>query len=137
MLAVNDMFVMAKSRVASLFIEDVEEFLRTHQVRYFPRIKVTGKTGYDHAFNFLIPPSERRPARVVQAFNAPQKDWVTAYIFAVTDVRNARDEHLDAYAFLNDSDRTVGGDVGDALKEYDIKPAPWSRRDDFVEELAA
>jgi len=42
MLAINDMFVMGQSRVASFFFEDVRSFLDAHNVRYTPRVKLAG-----------------------------------------------------------------------------------------------
>jgi hypothetical protein len=62
MLAVNDMFVMAQPRVATFFWEDVREFLDQHEIRYSPRVKLAGRTGYDHAIDFLIPRSTRARA---------------------------------------------------------------------------
>ena len=67
MLAVNDMFVMAQPRVASFFWEDVKAFLDEHKVRYSPRVKISGRSGFDHAIDFLIPKSDTRPERFVQA----------------------------------------------------------------------
>jgi hypothetical protein len=55
MLAVNDMFVMAQPRVASFFFEDVRNFLDSQDIRYTARVKLAGKSGYDHGIDFLIP----------------------------------------------------------------------------------
>jgi len=54
MLAVNDMFYLAVPMVASLFYDDVVAWLDVHDVRYTPKVKFTGKTGYDHLFDFVI-----------------------------------------------------------------------------------
>ncbi len=137
MLAVNDMFVMAQPRVATFFWEDVRAFLDAHDVRYSPRIKIAGRSGYDHAIDFLIPKSRTRPERFVQAINVATKSTVGSYLFALTDTREARPEKPEAYAFLNDRDHVVGGDVTEALEEYQVKPAPWSRRDEYIDALAA
>lgn len=136
MLAVNDMFVMARPRVAGFFWEDVREFLDRHDVRYSPRVKITGRSGFDHAIDFLIPKSRRRPERLVQAINAPNKNTIGTYLFTLSDTGEARGEASEAYAFLNDSAREVTGDVIEALHAYDVKAAPWSRRDQFIADLA-
>jgi hypothetical protein len=137
MLALNDMFVMAQPRVASFFWEDVRGFLDGHRVRYSPRVKLAGRTGYDHAIDFLIPRSPEAPERLVQAINAPSKNTIGNYLFVLGDTRDARGEEAEAYAFLNDRDREVGGDVLEALEAYQVKPALWSRRDEFAGRLAA
>ena len=137
MLAVNDMFVMAQPRVTSFFWEDVRTYLDQHEVRYSARVKVAGRSGFDHAIDFLIPSSRTRPERFVQAINAPSKNTIGTYLFALGDTREARGEGTEAYAFLNDQDKEIGGDVIDALEAYEVKAALWSRREDYVEALAA
>jgi len=136
MLAVNDMFVMAQPRVAGFFWEDVREFLDQHEIRYSPRVKISGRSGFDHAIDFLIPKSRTRPERFVQAINAPNKNTIGAYLFALGDTREARGKDSEAYAFLNDRDREVGGEVMEALEAYEVKSVPWSRREDYVQALA-
>ena len=136
MLAVNDMFVMAQARVSTFFWEDVKAFLDENGVRYSPRVKITGHSGYDHAIDFLIPKSRSRPERFVQAINSPSRNTIGAYLFTLSDTREAREEESEAYAFLNDQDRDVGGDVIEALEAYEVVPALWSRRSQYVEALA-
>jgi Domain of unknown function DUF1828/Domain of unknown function DUF1829 len=137
MLVLNDMFVMAQPRVATFFWEDVRAFLDDHKVRYSPRVKLSGRTGYDHAIDFLIPRSPEAPERLVQAINAPNKNTIGSYLFVLGDTREARGQEAEAYAFLNDRDREVGGDVIEALDAYKVTPALWSRREDYVQRLAA
>lgn len=137
MLAVNDMFVMAQPRITSFFWEDVRAFLDAHDVRYSPRVKLAGHSGYDHAIDFLVPKSRTRPERFVQAINVASKGTIASYLFTLTDTRATRQPTPEAYAFLNDRDHSVGGDVTEALEAYQVKPAPWSRRDDYVEALAS
>jgi hypothetical protein len=137
MLAVNDMFVLAQPRVSTLFWEDVREFLDEHKVRYSPRVKLTGRTGYDHPINFLIPRSPVAPERIVQAINAPNKNTIGSYLFVLGDTREARGREAEAYAFLNDRDREIGGDVIEALEAYEVMPALWSERAQYAERLGA
>jgi len=55
MLAVNDLFYLAQPMVRSLFVEDVVAWLDFHDIRYTPGVKFTGKSGYDHLFDFVVP----------------------------------------------------------------------------------
>ena len=135
MLAINDMFVMAQPRVTGFFWEDVRMFLDQHDIRYSPRVKISGRSGFDHAIDFLIPKSRTQPERFVQAINAPNKNTIGTYLFTLGDTREARGDGAEAYAFLNDRDREVGGDVLEALEAYEVKPALWSRRKDYVAAL--
>jgi hypothetical protein len=139
MLAINDMFVMGQLRVASFFFEDVQKFLDANSVRYTARVKLAGKSGYDHGIDFLIPKSRKRPERILQAISAPKRDNIFAYLWTLSDTRAARsgDAEPEAFAFLNDQDQSVGGDVIEALNVYRVVPALWSQRANYVEELAA
>lgn len=136
-LAVNDMFYLATPVVASLFYEDVVTWLDLHDVRYTPRVKFTGKSGYDHLFDFVIPKSRRQSERVLQAINRPSRDTAQAIAFAWIDTKEVRSFNSRAYAFLNDSEQSISADVIDALRNYDVKPILWSRREDVREELMA
>jgi Domain of unknown function DUF1828/Domain of unknown function DUF1829 len=137
MLAVNDMFVMAQPRVASFFFEDVRNFLDSHDVRHTARVKLAGKSGYDHGVDFLIPKSRKRPERILQAIATPKKDNIFGYLWILSDTRAARTEQSvpEAYAFLNDQEQTVGGDVIEALNAYEVIPAVWSQRSNYVDAL--
>lgn len=137
MLAVNDMFYLAVPMVASLFYEDVVAWLDVHEVRYTPKVKFTGKTGYDHLFDFVIPKSRRHPERIVQTINRPSRETAQAVVLSWIDTKEVRAPESRAYALLNDSEQPLSSAVVDALRSYDVRPVPWSQREDVREELAA
>ncbi len=137
MLAVNDMFYMAMPMVASLFYEDVVAWLDLHEIRYTPKVKFTGKTGYDHLFDFVIPKSKHQPERIVQTINRPNRDTAQAVILAWVDTKEARPPDSRAFALLNDSEQPVSSTVLDALRNYDVRPVTWSQRETVREELSA
>ena len=137
MLAVNDMFYLAVPLVASLFYEDVVVWLDVHDIRYTPKVKFTGKTGYDHLFDFVIPKSREQPERIVQTINRPSRDTAQAVVLSWIDTKGVRSPESRAYALLNDSEQPVSSSVVDALKSYDVHPVPWSQREQVREVLAA
>lgn len=136
-LSVNDLFYLAVPMVASLFYEDVVAWLDLNDIRFTPKVKFTGKTGYDHLFDFVIPKSRQQPERILQAINRPNKDAAQAIAFAWIDTREVRPPDSKAYALLNDSDSSIPSGVLDALKNYDVQPVRWSDREEIREELAA
>ncbi|MBN4054259.1 DUF1829 domain-containing protein [Nitrospira defluvii] len=136
MLAVNDMFTMAQPRVSGFFWEDVKQFLDQKEIRYSPRVKISGKSGFDHAIDFLIPKSRNRPERFIKAINAPNKNTIGSYLFGLGDTRKARENGTEAYAFLNDGEKEVGGDIIEALEAYEVNPAFWSERESYVGALS-
>lgn len=137
MLAVNDMFYLAVPLVASLFYEDVVTWLDVHDIRYTPKVKFTGKTGYDHLFDFVVPKSRQEPERIIQTINRPNRDTAQAIVLSWIDTKEVRSNESRAYALLNDSEQTVSQAVIDALQNYDVRPVPWSQRENLRQELAA
>jgi hypothetical protein len=137
MLAVNDLFYLAKPVVESLFYEDVVAWLDANDVRYTPKVKFTGTSGYDHLFDFVIPKSRRYPERIVQAINRPTRDSAESFIYAWSDTRQVRPPESKAYAVLNDAEQPVSGGVLDAFRNYQIQPVPWSRNTEVLGELTA
>lgn len=137
MLGVNDLFYLAVPMVASLFLEDVTSWMDLHDIRYTPKVKFTGKSGYDHLFDFVIPASKKQPERILQTINRPSRDTAQAVAFSWIDTREVRPANSRAYAFLNDSEHSPHASVLDALRNYDVNPVPWSKREEMKEELAA
>jgi hypothetical protein len=137
MLAVNDLFYLASPMVSSLFYEDVVAWLDENDIRYTPKVKFTGKSGYDHLFDFVIPKSKKLPERILQAISRPSRDEAMITAFAWFDTRDVRPPNSRAYAILNDSEREVPPIVVDALQSYDVRAIPWSKREDVVAEMTA
>ena len=137
MLAVNDLFYLAKPVVESLFFEDVVSWLDANDIRYTPGVKLPGISSYDHLFNFVIPKSRKQPERIVQAISRPTRETALSFINAWTDTRQTRSPESKAYAVLNDTEQPVSGNVIDALRNYQIRPVLWRDRAEVVPELAA
>src|SRR5258708_7667218 len=115
MLAVNDLFYLAKPVVENLFFEDVVAWLDANEIRYTPEAKFTGTSGYDHLFNFVIPKSRKQPERIVQAITRPTRDTALSFINAWTDTRQVRPPESKAYAVLNDTEQPLSGSVIEAF----------------------
>ncbi|HPL68002.1 MAG TPA: DUF1829 domain-containing protein [Smithellaceae bacterium] len=137
MLALNDLFYLAVPMVASLFLEDVTSWLNLNDIRYTPKVKFTGKSGYDHLFDFVIPASKSQPERILQTINRPNRDTAQSVAFSWIDTKEVRPANSRAYAVLNDSEHIPTGTVLDALKNYDVNPVLWSQRERIKQVLAA
>jgi len=139
MLAVNDLFYLATPWVQSFFIEDVSTWLDANEIRYTPKVKLPGISGFDHLFDFVIPKSpKKQPERIIKAINRPTRQGAEAFIYAWTDTREVRPPESKAYALLNDTDEErVSPDVLDAFRNYQIRPVLFSHREEVIDELAA
>lgn len=136
-LAVNDLFYVARSNVESFFFEDVALWLDSADIRYTPKVSFIGHSRYTHQFDFAIPKSRGQPERILRVINNPNKDNAQNTAFAWFDTKESRPPGSVAYAVLNDREHSVSDAVGEALTNYEINPLPWSKRDEFRERLAA
>ena len=137
MLAVNDMFYLTAPLVKNLFHEDVLAWLDVHDIRHTPKVKFTGKSGFDHLFDFVVPRSRQAPERIVRTINRPNRQTAQIVAFAWMDTSTVRSPESRAYAILNDADRPVSEQVGAAMRSYGVTPVVWSEREGVREELAA
>ena len=136
MLSVNDMFVMTQSQVANIFIEDIALFLDENDIRFSESIQMPGTSGLSHKVDFLIPSSNKSPERLINGINSPTKTKVGSSLFAWNDIRPLRKSATKLYILYND-DKKVNNDLITAIINCEATPVPWSKKDDFVEELSA
>lgn len=125
-------FVMAEEHVLSLFKEDVALFLETHRIPSFSDLKLSGKGGFDHKFDFGLPKTVDKPQRILQAINTLTKDNATSLAFAVADVRAVRTDPLGALAMINDTLRQPSEEYLSALRAYEVHPLLWSQRQEAI-----
>ncbi len=135
-LAVNDMFYLAAPMVSNIFYEDVAAWFDLLKIRYTTKVKFTGKMGYDHLFDFVIPKSPQQPERILQAINHPNRPSAEKFIFSWLDTKVIRPANSRAYAILNDQEEAVPSTILDALRNYDVQPVQWSLRDGVRLELS-
>lgn len=134
MLAINDLFSLAESNAISLFFEDVEKWLDDNHIRYTPSVKITGKSRYDHYFDFVIPKSKDAPERVLQVISNPSRSTAESFAWAWIDTRDIRRPGSKAFAILNDK-KPIPPTVLSALKSYEVTPIPWNSRTELLPEI--
>lgn len=137
MLSIDDLFYLSAPVVSNVFFDDVVAWLDLNEIRYTPRIKFTGKSGYDHLFDFVIPKSRTSPERIIQAINHATKDTAQSLAFSWIDTKDVRSPDSLAYALLNDTESSVSNSVISAIKNYDVIPVLWSKRETAIQSLAA
>jgi hypothetical protein len=136
MLAVNDLFYLARSQVKNLFVEDVTHWFDFSQVRYIPMVSFPGKSGFNHRFDFAIPKSKNSPERLVQTINNPNKQTVLEAVFKWLDTREVRPESK-LVTVLNDSSKAIPSNAIEAFEKYDLQTVLWSEKDKFCNVFVA
>lgn len=128
MLAVDDLFQSATATVRTLFIEDVTDWLESHDIRNVGRAQFAGQSGFHHTFDFVIPKSKAKPERVLQTLNHATKDKVGTLLWRWTDTARTRPDNARLYVLMNDAVTSPSEDVLEALRSYGTTPVLWSER---------
>ena len=129
MLAIGDLVHLAAPTVSALFKEDVERYLRSKQINMVGDVKLTGGSGLDHSFDFVVGGSDTKPERYIRAIGTPSRNNFVELMFSWQDLREVRPSNAIAYAILNDQERELSQSLINALKKYDIGVIPWSERE--------
>ena len=135
MLAVGDLIHLAQPTVVALFKEDVRLYLQSKDIRFVADVKLTGSSGLNHSFDFVVGASQRHPERYIRAINSPSKENVVELLFSWQDLRDVRPANASAYAILNDQEKSLSRTLLDALDRYRIAVIPWSDRETQVQTL--
>jgi hypothetical protein len=136
-LSVNDLFYTAQANVESLFLEDVSRWLDSLEIRYSPDIILSGLSGLENRFNYLIPKSKTKPERILQAINNPSKNSAKNFVFSWMDIKAVRQVESTAYTVLNDKDGKIESDILNIFDKYGIKAFPFSERESLTGDLTA
>lgn len=137
MLFTNDMFMLAKKHTANVFIEDISAFLEDNNIRAMQNISFTGRFGMSHKFEFSIPGIRNIPDKLIKTLNVPNNEmYAKALSVDVKNTIEVVDRPTKFYTFINDSDREIKPEISSLLQNENISIIPFSKRMEFVEELA-
>ena len=136
MLAVSDLFYLNRPQIKSLFVEDITHWFESAKVRYFPMINLTGKSGFNHIFDFAIPKSQKFPERWIQTINNPSKQAVQEIVFKWLDTKDVRPEST-LIAVLNDTSKSIPSNIIDAFRSYDLPTVLWSEKEKSLDLFVA
>lgn len=128
MLRIDDMFSISKSKVSSLFLDDIQEFFEEKEIFYSDNVQFTGTSGFSHSYDFLLQRTRTKPERLCQAVNNPNKSSMGNILFSWNDTKPARKNDSQLIVILNDQNNIARG-VEDAFMNYDAKVIRWSERD--------
>lgn len=128
MLRIDDMFSISKSKVASLFLDDIQDFFLEKEIYYSDNVQFTGISGFSHSYDFLLQRTRNKPERLCQAVNNPNKSSMGNILFAWNDTKPARKNDSQLIVILNDQNYIARG-IEDAFQNYDAKVIRWSDRD--------
>lgn len=129
-IEVNDLYVLSKHQVATVFKEDVREFLDNQGIIYTPDFISKGSTGLDFSFDFQI--AHRKEEIVIKSFNTVNKMIFSSFLFSWDDIKPVREKiskkYVRAVAFLNNSQKDIALDYVEAFESKNADVILWTKR---------
>ena len=136
MLNIDDMFMLSQNKVASIFLEDVTEFLDSRDIFYSKDVSFVGKSGFIYSYEYLLQRTKEKPERLCKVINNPNKQNFQNTIFMWNDTKETRDNNSQLIVFLNDENK-IDATVIEEFKNYNVNTIPWSEREKHLELLRA
>lgn len=132
MIELNDLYMTAKHRVASIFKEDVRSFLDEREIIFTPDFISKGSTGLEFTFDFQI--AHRDQEIVLKSFNSLNKLNLPGFLFTWQDIKPVREKstrkEVKAIAVINDVDKEIKDEFIEALVSKNADYILWSKRSD-------
>ena len=126
----NELYFLAKHTVASVFKEDVKDYLDEQELIYTPHFISKGSTGLEFTFDFQI--AYKHTEIVIKSFNFINKMNLPHFLFTWDDIKKIRERQTEkkvvGLAIINDTDRAVNTEYTDALTNYGAEHILWSER---------
>ena len=84
MLRIDDMFAILKPKLASFFLDDIQDFLRIY-IFCSDNVQFTGISSFSHNYDFFLQRSRTKPERLCYAVNNPNKSSMGNILVAWND----------------------------------------------------
>jgi len=135
-LAVNDLYYTSRQNVESLFVEDVMQWMKKHDVRYTPNVSLIGQSGYSNIFHFVIPASKVAPERLIQTCDGLTLNAARLYVFQWVDVKTVRDPEAKMYVIVN-NEQTVHGTPLSICESHGVNAISFPQLDSITDKMTA
>ena len=127
MIRVSDLYMTSRSKVSSMFLEDIQEYFKQNDIFCTEDVQFIGKSGFYHNYDFVLQRTKLKPERLCMAINNPTKTTIGNALFSWNDTKANRRQDSQLIVLLNDSNN-FNKTITDALANYDVKSILWSER---------
>lgn len=127
---INDMYMLAKHTVTSIFKDDVRDYLDEQQIIYTPQFISKGSTGLEFTFDFQIAYKDKEI--VIKSFNSMNKLNLPNFLFTWEDIKSVREritnKQVVGLAVINDEEKEIQSEYLEALKSKNADFILWTER---------
>ncbi|RYE13991.1 MAG: DUF1829 domain-containing protein, partial [Sphingobacteriaceae bacterium] len=138
---INDMYMLAKHTVSSIFKDDVQSYLDEQNIVYTPQFISKGNTGLEFTFDFQI--AYRNKEIVIKSFNSVNKLNLPNFLFTWDDIKSVREKithkQVVGLAIINNEEKEIVQDYMDALTSRNADFILWNdrHRPENIKKIAA
>lgn len=129
-LELNDLYVLSKPNVTSIFKEDVKEYLDSLNIVYTQDFISRGKIGIEFVFDFQI--ARKNDEVVIKSFNKLNRANLSSFLFSWNDIKPSREKltgkTLKSIAVINDIDNYLKEDYLKAFEYAESNTILWSAK---------
>jgi hypothetical protein len=129
-MELNDLYVLSKTNIPSIFKEDVRTYLDEQNIIYTPDFISKGATGLEFMFDFQI--ASKQSELVIKSFNTINKQTLSSFLFSWDDIRPIREriskKSITAIAVINDEEKPIKEEFLQALQSKNANYIIWSER---------
>ena len=130
MIEINDLYVLSKNTIASLFREEVQKYLESQELIYTPHFISKGSTGLEFTFDFQI--AYHKKEIVIKAFNSVNKVNLPQFLFTWEDIKPVRErmtgKTVSGIAIINNEEKEIQDDFLDAFRSKGADYILWTER---------
>lgn len=126
----NDLYILSKHTVSSIFREDVKQYLDDNEIIYTPHFISKGSTGLEFTFDFQI--AYKKSEILIKAFNRINKMNLPHFLFTWEDVKQVRERQTEknvvGLAIINNEEHDVKDELLEALENKNAETILWTER---------
>jgi len=136
MLKIDDVFMLSKNKVLSLFNEDIEKFFKENDIYYSANVNFIGKSGLYYSYDYLLQRTKNKPERLCKVITNPTIQNFKNNAFMWNDTKETRNDDSQFIVLLNDK-TPIPPNILSGYENYDIKTILWSEKDEKIDLLTA
>lgn len=132
MLRIDDMYLTSTGRAVSYFLDDVATYFDQKEVYYTQDIKVSGKSGLIHSYDFSFQKNKDHNHRFCTALNNANRNNTERSLFAWNDTRASRKDDSELIVLINSDNKIEKGTL-ESFAAYNIKTVLWNTIEDQLD----
>lgn len=133
-LRLSDMLLTSRSTVTSIFYEEVGMFFDDNNILKIPDVGITGTSGNENKFDYIIPASRVKKEKVIKTINKPNGDNFKYPLLSFLDIKENRAKS-EFVVIANDDVNEISEKFETSFTNHGISVLRWTERKTWIDTL--